>query len=256
MRTGRQAAADTMIGAKGKQMHRIVAGLLLLIAAGVTAPAQETRKPFVPTAEYVSRDVRGWTVRVNRRLLAEEEKLGTAAVELLDHKLYAIVRTVPAPAVTRLRRVPIWLGVDDGHAPCAEYHPNRDWLVKNGYNPDKAKAVEIGNASRFLKWSLDQPSMVLHELGHAYHDQVLGFDHAEIRAAHRSAVESRRYEAVLRFSGGTAKAYALTDPQEYFAEATEAFFGTNDFYPFVRAELEKHDPEIARVVREAWGVAN
>ena len=24
---------------------------------------------------------------------------------------------------------------------------------------------------------------------------------------------------------------------EYFAEASEAFFGTNDFYPFVRAEL-------------------
>jgi hypothetical protein len=33
---------------------------------------------------------------------------------------------------------------------------------------------------------------------------------------------------------------------------TEAFFGTNDFYPFVRAELREHDPEMFEVLREVW----
>jgi hypothetical protein len=46
----------------------------------------------------------------------------------------------------------------------------------------------------------------------------------------------------------------MTDPMEYFAEATEAFFVRNDFYPYTRAELEKHDPEMAVLVRKLWGV--
>ena len=85
-------------------------------------------------------------------------------------------RAVPERACAALRKVPIWLGVDDGHAPCSEYHPSTEWLKSHGYNPDKAKGVEIGNATRFLEWSVDQPAMVLHELAHAYHDRVLGFD--------------------------------------------------------------------------------
>ena len=41
-----------------------------------------------------------------------------------------------------------------------------------------------------------------------------------------------------------ARAYALTTPQEYFAEGTEAFFGRNDFFPYDRAELRRHDPDL------------
>ena len=46
----------------------------------------------------------------------------------------------------------------------------------------------------------------------------------------------------------------MTSPQEYFAESTEAFFGTNDFYPFVRPELKEFDPQMYEVVKKAWGV--
>ncbi len=31
---------------------------------------------------------------------------------------------------------------------------------------------------------------------------------------------------------------------------TEAFFGTNDFFPFVRAELKEHDPQMFNALRE------
>jgi len=47
---------------------------------------------------------------------------------------------------------------------------------------------------------------------------------------------------------------ALNNEKEYFAEACEAFFGTNDFYPFTRAELKEHDPEMFKVLCEVWGV--
>jgi Mlc titration factor MtfA (ptsG expression regulator) len=142
--------------------------------------------------------------------------------------------------------------VNDGHAPGAEYHPSKQWLAEHGYNPDKARCVEIGNAKRFIEWSRTQPSMVLHELAHAYHDQVLGFRDAPIREAFKKAKESGRYESVKRNNGRTERAYALSDPQEYFAEATEAFFGTNDFFPFVRAELKEHDPELFAILENVW----
>lgn len=173
-------------------------------------------------------------------------------MQLLQIKLYEIRRVVPPAACKKLQDVPIWLGVDDGHAPCAEYHPNRDWLEKNGYNPDKAKSVEIGNAARFLEWSKDQPAMVLHELAHSYLDRVLGLNHPGVKAAYDSAVKSGIYDAVLRNNGNTERAYALSNPEEYFAEASEAFFGTNDFYPFVRVELEKHDPQLYKLLVEVW----
>ena len=52
--------------------------------------------------------------------------------------------------------------------------------------------------------------------------------------------------------GGVERHYTLTDPQEYFAEGSEAYFGTNDFYPFVRAELRRHDPKLFRLLEELW----
>jgi hypothetical protein len=47
----------------------------------------------------------------------------------------------------------------------------------------------------------------------------------------------------------------MNNADEYFAESSEAFFGTNDFYPFVRAELIEHDPQMADALRKAWHVA-
>ena len=96
--------------------------------------------------------------------------------------------------------------------------------------------------------------MVLHELAHAYHDQVFGYDHAGVEAALAAAREAGTYERVLHFDWETVRAYALNNPMEYFAEMTEAYFGTNDFYPFVRAELKEVDPRVFELLEKVWGV--
>jgi dipeptidyl-peptidase-4 len=98
------------------------------------------------------------------------------------------------------------------------------------------------------------PVIVLHELAHAYHYQVLGFDNALIKTAFERARNSGSYEVVLRNDGNKEKAYALTNAQEYFAESTEAYFGRNDFFPFDRAELQQHDPAMVKVLQEVWQV--
>ena len=95
--------------------------------------------------------------------------------------------------------------------------------------------------------------MVLHELAHAYHDQIIGFDEPQILAAFESAKTAGLYEEVLLFTGRKVKHYALTNHKEYFAESTEAYFGVNDFFPFVRAELKEHDPRTYQLMESIWG---
>ena len=70
--------------------------------------------------------------------------------------------------------------------------------------------------------------------------------------AYRRVKESGRFEEVLSASGRNRRHYALTDHKEFFAELTESAFGTNDFYPFVRAELLKDDPQSLEVVERLW----
>ena len=134
------------------------------------------------------------------------------------------------------------------------YHPNPRWLAENNMNPEKARCVELSNARNFLKWSEEQPWMVLHELAHGYHHQYVkgGFNNPEVKKAYKNAMKAKRYESVLRANGRKEKAYAATNPMEYFAEASEAYFGKNDFYPFDRAELEQHDPETFALVDRLW----
>lgn len=226
--------------------------LALLLLAGFGMARAAEPKPFVPTTKYATTRVAGWTVHVNRELLTTQLELGTNALALLGVKLREITNAIPPRAAAALKRVPIWLGVNDGHAPCAEYHPSKAWLATNGYNPDKARCVEIGSAQKFIAWSPKQPAMILHELAHAYHDQVLGFDEQRIQAAYERAKADRRYESVARNNGKTERAYALTDAKEYFAEATEAYFGTNDFFPYNRDDLRGHDRTIYDVLGEVW----
>ena len=47
--------------------------------------------------------------------------------------------------------------------------------------------------------------------------------------------------------------YARTNHKEFFAEMTESYVGVNDFYPFVRAELEEHDPKTFALMENIWG---
>jgi hypothetical protein len=231
----------------------IVAAVIL--CSGVSLPAKEPAEPaYEPTASYTPRDMRGWKVYVNHRLLEDQKEVGNQVLELLGVKLYDINRAVPAKALEKLHAIPIWLELKDKDVRCACFHPSKEWLAAHGFNPEKAGAVEIGNAATFLQWSHEQPSMVLHELAHGYHHLYLGgYDNPEIAAAFKRAVENKSYESVLYYNGQMKRAYAINNPQEYFAELSEAWFGTNDFYPFVRAEVLKHDSEMAKLLKKLWG---
>ncbi|MBI3856203.1 MAG: hypothetical protein HY293_10990, partial [Planctomycetes bacterium] len=173
-------------------------------------------------------------------------------------QLKEIVRVVPAPAVAKLREVTLWFSPPyAGVRPTAEYHPGRDWLLSKGRNPDMVKGVEFTDLRDFEKETRRMPNFTLHELAHGYHDRVLGFNNPGIKAAYDRAKASGSYDAVERgFGNGkpntTERAYAMTSPQEYFAESTEAFFVRNDFFPFNREELHRHDPQMEKLLERLW----
>lgn len=209
---------------------------------------------YEPTTDYTVQNCEGWSVYVNNRLLNDESELFGRAQKVLAHKLFDINRVIPRPALEELHKVPLWLELDnDDTYPCACYHVSRDWLRQNGFNPDKERAVEISNAARFIRWTHSQPWVILHELAHAYHHRVLGYDDERIVAAYQRALNSGRYEEVLRYSGVRERHYGLNNEREYFAESTEAYFGINDYFPFVRAELLDHDAGMHRLLEEIWG---
>jgi hypothetical protein len=224
----------------------------LLLSAG---PAEERpAPPFEPTDAYEEKTIEGWRVLVNKKFARDEPALCDETLALLRHQLYQIPRMVPKEAAAKLRKVTVWVEEKEGHHPCMAYHPDAGWLRGHDMNPDKAKCVEVANARNFLTWTRQQPWMVLHELAHAYHHQFMpeGFDNGDTRDALRNAKEQKLYDSVLHINGRTQQAYALTNPQEYFAECSEAYFGTNDFFPFVRSELKKHDPAGFELMQKAW----
>ena len=104
------------------------------------------------------------------------------------------------------------------------------------------------------------PNFALHELAHAYHDRVLpsGFTNPEIKAAYEKAKAGGKYDRVERRHGNGRpntfeRAYAMENPMEYFAETSEAFLSRNDFFPFTRDELKRHDPDMFALLEKLWG---
>lgn len=225
-------------------------GLLLIVCSSVSA-AEPVDDP------HVIRDIEGWTVHVDPSLLDGEHKpLGDKALKILAAELFEVTLLVPESRVKELRKVPIWIDREHALGSC-QYHPNIGWLKNNGHNPKMAKAVHIPRAKRLinLQRPAGQPAVLLHELAHAYHDRVLSFDHPGIKATYDAAVERGDYESVLHISGKKNRHYALTNHKEFFAEMTEAYFCTNDFYPFVQGELRTTDPETFHLLKSVWGDA-
>jgi hypothetical protein len=229
--------------------------LALLFAGAAVAADAPTAVPPLPVS-HTTRRIEGWTVRVDDRLLGGAgADLGGRAIELLAARLVGISVVVPEAKLARLREVPIQLDLTHGALRPMQYHPGTGWLKDKGYSEQLGKCVHIPDARDFLSpfENHRQPWAVLHELAHAYHDRVLGFDDARVLAAWKRFRDGGRYKSVLTSPGPAREHYALSNEKEFFAEMTESYFGTNDFYPFVAGELKEAEPEIFALLRDIWG---
>ncbi|MFI4861647.1 MAG: hypothetical protein ACIAXF_13330 [Phycisphaerales bacterium JB063] len=241
----------------------IVLAVFLTTALSIGAPThahqpaptdEPAPRPHAPAEAYQATEVLGWTLRVHEDLIADQA-LHEQVIGEIHHQLYRLTRIMPEAPLAMLQQVVIWVELENPNGGAACYHPSRGWLANNGYLVEKAQCIEIGNARDFLRYTQrNQPYVLLHELAHAYHHQHLGFEHPAIIACYEQAKADGLYEEVMFLDGRTVRHYALTDHKEYFAEATEALLGRNDFYPFVEGELKAYDRRAYDLLTELWGL--
>ncbi|MBT3479815.1 MAG: hypothetical protein HN457_00065 [Opitutales bacterium] len=202
---------------------------------------------------YSIQNIEGWPVWVSDELKVKEPEATAVALDLLRDQCQLVVRVLPVAASAAVKKVPIWMSLPaPGRRPRAEFHGNVNWLLDNGMDPAKAKCVEFSNIPIFGREIKRMPMMLLHELAHAYHNLILGYDHPDVLRLYKRAKQYGSYKIVARRNHKLQMAYAMNNQMEYFAETTEAFFGENDFYPFNRAELKKHDPEMHELLKRLW----
>jgi hypothetical protein len=229
---------------------------LLLLALGfVTRVTGAAEPPPLPTG-HTTRQIEGWNVRIDDRLLhGDGAAVGDRALKLLTARLTAITVIMPEKSLEKLRSITIQIDQDYGKLVPMQYHPDAGWLKANGYSETLAKCAHIPSVESFLSpfENHRMPWVVLHELAHAYHDQILGFDEPRIRAAWEKFRDSGKYQSVLTSPGHMREHYGLTNPKEFFAEMTECYFGSNDFYPFVTGELKQAEPELFALMADIWG---
>jgi arylsulfatase A-like enzyme len=203
---------------------------------------------------YESLNIEGWPVRVSKELRQQEPNATAKALELLTAQCRKVIGVLPSNTLAKVRTVPIWMSLPaPGRKPTGEYHDDPVWLRRNGLDPAKAKGIEFSNIPIFEAEIKRMPMLLLHELSHAFHNQILGYEHEPVSELFQRAKRSGTYDKVARKNYDPQKAYAMSNQMEYFAETTEAYFGENDFYPFNRADLKEHDPKMFELLGELWG---
>ncbi|MEI6534715.1 MAG: hypothetical protein WCN98_05190, partial [Verrucomicrobiaceae bacterium] len=116
-----------------------------------------------------TKNVEGWTLHISEKLMAEQKQAVDAAMPFLQKQLAEIVRVVPAPAVAKMREVPIFFTLPPkGGGGTAEYHPEAEWLRENGRDTAMAKGVQVSDVASFEKETNRMPNFMLHELAHGY----------------------------------------------------------------------------------------
>lgn len=231
--------------------------LILLSLFFMTSCSSENTEPSAPPAqnEYTEQIMSGFTVKYKTTAATHIDMV--SALSLMKTNLEEITRLLADTVIAAVQKHPIWIELNIKPDGAAWYHANKQWVIDNQMNPEKAKCVEICHAGNYYNWTRsNQPYMVLHELIHLYHDQVLTYNHQGVKSAYQHAMQSGRYEAVDYFNGSTvtkAKAYAMNNDTEYFSEISEAYFGKNDYYPFNYNDLKEFDPEGFALMETVWG---
>ena len=240
-----------------RDLQPSASSLRCLLALPLSALLLAAAQADEPQAFYdpIEKQIEGWTVKVDPQLTGERRVEGERAMTALANHLQRVKYIVDPDRVKQLQQLPIWLDWRHPKLGNMQYHPDRGWLLAHGHDPRLVEHVHIPRAANLYdrKMWAKHPYVVLHELAHAYHDQVLSFDQKDVIAAYNAAKKEGKYTDVLLHTGRKARHYALTNHKEYFAESTEAYFGVNDFYPFVRAELKQYDPTMFGLMERFWG---
>jgi hypothetical protein len=213
--------------------------------------------PNVPG--YERRVIEGFTLLIHQDVIKNDKdsKLERKPLDVLELELKGIVRVMNPKALNVLRQALIWVQWDDktelssgrkGTAVAVYYGGHQAAMLKKGEHPLKANAVTIITMKSLT--AEHQPSrdtgrcVILHEIAHAVHHQLIGYDNAQVKAAFQQAMERKLYDKAM---------YAATNEKEFFAELSCAYLDKMTYYPRTREDLKKHDPVTFNLMEAVWG---
>ena len=216
------------------------------------------------TWRYKVTNVLGWKLYVEESI-SKQEKLNEIIIKEITQGIKRFINVVPKESQEFLKTIPIWASNEPAYPlrknerGVIPFHHDENWLRDHGLNPHMAPGVHVINPEaalvehKIFEWG---PMTMLHELAHAYHIVNLGYDDPIITKSFTSAMARGLYLKVpdRKEKEKLVKAYAASNKAEYFAEATEAYFGHNDWFPHNKKELKKYDPGAFSMVEKAWGV--
>jgi hypothetical protein len=206
------------------------------------------------TFKYMVEKVAGWDVYVEDTLWLERPKLTMQVLVLLQECLSDVVNSLPKDAVDQLRTVKIYVTTNDAAYYLAAFHRSPHYLRGVGLDPGMTKSIELPHPSDFVEFIHRKPWIMMHELTHAYDDLFLTEDEQFLLTKlYRAAMDEFKYQNVATVhTRGVVEHYAASNEHEYFAEASEAYWGRNDYYPFDRDDLLSYDPAMYHFLSKVW----
>jgi hypothetical protein len=242
---------------------------MVVVAVAVSAASAQPKTdkapmPLVKPAQvpgYTPRLVEGFTVVLSDETMKhlDEPKFKKKPLEVLEQEFKAITAAMPAKNVKILQRLLFFVEWDErkrlsngvpGGAVAVYYGGHQLNMLAKGMPPLKAKNITVLSMRSLT--AEHQPEVesgrcvLLHEIAHAVHDQLIGFENPTVFAAYRQARERKLVDP---------EAYAATNEAEFFAEMSCAYYDQLDYHPKTREALKKLDPVTYKIMEEAWGKA-
>lgn len=119
--------------------------------------------------------------------------------------------------------------------------------------------VIIGNDLKPYKDSLNrgnQPNLITNIFARQYYYETLSDEQKEEIENNYTSVKNKYkkvHYAGKRKLTKSVTPVAYNSAIDYFAEITEAYLGTNNFYPFDIEELQRHDENGFNIMKSIWG---
>jgi hypothetical protein len=210
---------------------------------------------------YFVAKIEGFTVAFGREAWSHKDDTAYAKspMKVVEGELKTIVSLFPPRTVDILRRLPIWVewnkleAMENGRAGNAVgvyFGGNEAQAERRGMHPLMARTVTILRLKALTEEHQPERDsgrcVILHEIAHAVHDQLLGSENAAVLAAFSQAMARKLYGKDV---------YATTNDHEFFAELSCAYFDQLAYFPRTRAELLTHDPQTHKLMESVWGKA-
>jgi hypothetical protein len=234
--------------------------LLLLCQAGVAKPLLNFA---VPTRSYHKLSWPSGHIWVEQSLWKRESSLAQAASDRLGSNWEASCRAVPSRARMGLKKMDIFL-MDGPESPLGGQEQGLEYFRAGApsYRPEVDPRWSDCIVVYYAKNYLDQSDLwarkaVQHEMAHAYHLRKWPEGQPpELYAAYQNALKEGLYCQVRDNEGRLhARAYALTNALEYFAELSCMLWACCNYPPCEAKELKAYDPQGYATVREMWSAS-